>query len=111
LPDQNSMTFYHYIEESLNVSYRYHKTFTGPYVDEEGIEEARSFGLFVRKLDEGVVTHVDPMGEILWDKGLYTGCRPKQGSGLRVISAPRMFNEVAEVIREGKAQGLLYEIR
>ena len=27
LPDQNSMTFYHYIEEKLNASWRYHKEF------------------------------------------------------------------------------------
>lgn len=111
LPDQNSMTFYHYVEESLEAPYRYHKTFTGQYIDEDGAESTKTFGLFVRNLEKGVATHVDPMGEILWEKGLYTGCRPKEGCGLRVISASRMFDEVATVLREGRAEGLLYEIR
>lgn len=110
LRDQDSMTFYHYVEESLNAPYRYHKRFTGQYIDEEGVTSTQTFGLFVRNLQMGVVTHVDPMGEILWEKGLYTGCRPKQGCGLRVISAPKMFDAVAAVLNEGRAKGLLYEI-
>ncbi|TAK64079.1 MAG: AAC(3) family N-acetyltransferase [Methylobacter sp.] len=111
LPDQNSMTFYHYVEESLDVPYRYHKTFTGQYIDEIGVESTQTFGLFVRNIEQGVITHVDPMGEILWKKKLYTGCRPKEGSGLRVISAPKMFDEVAMILNEGRAKGLLYEIQ
>ncbi len=111
LPDNSSMTFYHYVEESLDVSYRYHKIFTGQYIDEAGHEVTQSFGLFVRKIDEGVVTNVDPMGEILWERGLYTGSRPKQGCGLRVVSVPKMFDAVAGVIKEGRAKGLLYDIK
>jgi len=111
LPDQNSMTFYHYIEETLNVPYRHHKVFTGQYIDENGHQSLRSFGLFVRNIEQGVHTHVDPMGQILWDKGLYSGSRPMEGCGLRVISAPAMFTEVADVINSDRAKGLLYEIR
>jgi aminoglycoside 3-N-acetyltransferase len=111
LPDQNSMTFYHYVEESLSAQYRYHKTFTGQYIDESGEESSQTFGLFVRDIEKGVQTHVDPMGEILWEKGLYSGSRPKEGSGLRVISASGLFDEVSAVLNSGKAEGLLYEIR
>ena len=111
LPDQLSMTFYHYIEESLNVPYRYHKTFTGAYIDNNGFETLQTFGLFVRDVKKGVVTHVDPMGEVLWQKGLYAGCRPKEGCGLRVIDAIKMFDEVSSVIEGGSAKGMLYEIR
>ncbi|MEI7732254.1 MAG: AAC(3) family N-acetyltransferase [Verrucomicrobiota bacterium] len=111
LPDQNSMTFYHYVEESLNAPYRYHKTFTGQYIDEDGIMSEKTFGLFVRNIEKGVLTHVDPMGELLWQKGLYTGFRPKEGCGFRVISAGRIFNEVATVLNQGAAKGLLYEIQ
>jgi aminoglycoside 3-N-acetyltransferase len=110
LPDQHSMTFYHYVEESLNAPYRYHKTFSAQYIDESGAESTKTFGLFVRNIEEGVITKVDPMGEILWEKGLYTGCRPAQGCGLRVISAPMMFDEVSAVLKEGRARGLLYAI-
>lgn len=111
LPDQHSMTFYHYVEESLNVDYRFHKEFSGSYTDLSGNTSIRSYGIFVRKVDDGVVTHVDPMGELLWTKGLYSGHRPGSGSGLRVIRSQAMYNEVANVISAGKARGLLYEIQ
>lgn len=111
LPDQKSMTFYHYVEEQSNAPYRYHKTFTSPYIDENGVESTKTFGLFVRKIEEGVTTHVDPMGELLWEKGLYTGFRPKEGCGLRLISAKKMFDEVTTVLKNGKSKGLLYIIQ
>lgn len=111
LPDQNSMTFYHYVEESMNASYRYHKKFTGPYIDEKGVETTQTYGVFVRDIAAGVNTYVEPMAKILWEKRLYTGFRPMEGAGLRVISAPRLFDEVSAVLREGEAEGVLYEIR
>lgn len=111
LPDQNSMTFYHYVEESHAAPYRYHKRFAGPYVDADGVESRREFGLFVRDVERGVQTQVDPMGERLWEAGLYSGCRPREGSGLRVIGAAPMFDAVAEVLRSGRAEGLLYAIQ
>ena len=110
LPDQDSMTFYHYVEEALNVPYRYHKQFTGRYIDALGQESTETFSLFVRDMEKGVKTHVDPMGETLWTNGYYVGCRPMQACGLRVISAAKMFDAVASSIREGKAEGLLYKI-
>jgi len=111
LPDQNSMTFYHHVEESCNVSYRFHKTFTGLYTGEDDIERQENFGLFVRDVEAGVVTHVNPMGERLWSLGLYQGDRPNEGCGLRTISATALFEAVAEVIHAGKANGLLYKIQ
>jgi len=65
----------------------------------------------VRKLDQGVVTHVDPMGEVLWASGLYSGDHPGSGSGLRVIDASKLYDAVGSVISQGKARGLLYEIQ
>jgi aminoglycoside 3-N-acetyltransferase len=111
LPDQHSMTFYHYVEESMSVDYRFHKQFSGLYTDFDGVACKRTYGLFVRKTDQGVVTQVDPMAEILWEKGLYSGDRPGNGSGLRVIEASKLYDEVAAVIAQGKARGLLYEIQ
>lgn len=111
LPDQHSMTFYHYVEESVSVDYRFHKEFAAPYTDFDGKAADRTYGLFVRKIDEGVVTHVDPMGEILWAKGLYSGDRPGSGCGLRVIDSGTLYDEVADMIAQGKARGTLYEIQ
>ena len=110
LLDQNSMTFYHFIEEMNNVVYRYHKEFTGKYIDWEGTESIRTYGLFVRNLEKGVLTHVNPMGELLWKNGLYNGFRPKVETGLRIISAKQMFSFVSNYIKAGQAKGLLYII-
>lgn len=110
LPDQHSMTNYHHIEEVLEVPYRYHKHFTGKYTDAAGNTTERSYSLFVRDIKKGVLTHVDPTGELMWEAGLYTGFRPKEGCGLRVVPAAPMFDFVADIINSGRAEGLLYRI-
>lgn len=110
LPDQSSMTFYHHVEEMNNVPYRYHKSFTGEYTDAHGTKEQRTYTMFVRNIEAGVLTHVNPAGDLLWQAGLYSGCRPDEGSGLRVISARKMFDFVSDIIRSGKAKGILYRL-
>ena len=108
LDDQASMTFYHYVEEMLGVDYRYFKAFTGPYTLWDGTTQNKTYTLFVRDLAKGVLTHVNPAGELLWDAGHYHGSRPKQDTGLRVVGAKTMFDFVAHLIAEGKAFGTLY---
>jgi aminoglycoside 3-N-acetyltransferase len=110
LPDQNSMTFYHYVEEMNRVPYRYQKEFTGLYTDFDGNTEIRKYGLYVRNLEQGVKTHVHRMGEILWQEGLYQGNRPGVCTRLRSISSISIFNRVSAVISEGKAKETLYTI-
>ncbi|RLD04761.1 MAG: hypothetical protein DRI56_10680 [Chloroflexota bacterium] len=111
LSDLHSMTFYHHIEEMHEVPYRYHKNFTGEYTDANGTTTERTYGLFVRDIEKGVLTDVNPMGEVLWEKGLYSGDRPKEGTGLRVIAANDMYAAVSEIIKAGRAEELLYSIK
>lgn len=110
LPDVRSMTFYHYIEQCNDVPYRFHKVFEGEYVGADGVMSVRRFGLFVRNTDMGVVTDVDPMGELLWKRGLYRGFRPGVGCGLRIIDAGAMFDATSAIIRAGNAEGTLYRL-
>ena len=110
LPDQHSMTFYHHVEEMEQVPYRYHKIFRGWYTAYDEKPQEREFGLFVRNVDQGVKTHVNPMGERLWAHGLYSGYRPGEGNRLRVIAARALYDTTAHVIRSGQALGLLYTI-
>lgn len=111
LPDQNSMTFYHHVEEMLSAPYRYHKKFSGSYTNELGQESQREFGLFVRDIERGIVTDVNRMGELLWERGLYKGSRYGEGFGCRSISARSLFDATAEVIVGGWAEGMLYSIQ
>jgi len=108
LLDQNSMTFYHHVEQLMNVPYRYHKEFTNDYTDANGITSKRSYSIFVRDTAAGVRTDVNAMGELLWKKGIYQGDRPDSGSGLRVARAQDLFNATADIIQAGKAEGLLF---
>lgn len=110
LPDQNSVTFYHHVEEMHEVNYRYHKTFTGEYTDTSGNTESRTYGLFVRNIERGVLTHVNPAGELMWQKGLYSGFKPNEGCGLRTIPAQKMYEFVSDIIVSGKAKNILYHI-
>lgn len=110
LPEQNSMTFYHYVEEMHEIDYRYHKTFIGEYTEASGNTDSRTYGLFVRNIERGVVTHVNPAGEMMWDNGMYSGFRPNDGCGLRTIFAQKMYDFVSDIIVSGKARNILYRI-
>jgi aminoglycoside 3-N-acetyltransferase len=110
LDDQNSMTMYHYVEEMMNVDYRYFKTFTGTYQSEIGTCSEESYILFVRDLQKGVVTDVNRMGEILWREGLYKGCRPGVKHGMRTIKASTFVKRTSEEILEGRALHTLYSL-
>ncbi len=48
--DLNSVSMIHWVEEKLNVPYRYWKSFSGIYVDDL-ISSQRSYKMFVRSLD------------------------------------------------------------
>jgi aminoglycoside 3-N-acetyltransferase len=108
LPDQNSMTFYHHVEEIRQAPYRYFKQFSGNYTDAEGNQSVRNYKLYVRDISNGVLTHVNPAGELAWQKGLYSGDRPGKGSGMRVVRAQDLFNFTAWLIDSGQAEGKLF---
>lgn len=48
---QRSFTFQHYVEQSLEVPYRYPKYFMGRYIDADGTKEVRVYSMYVRNLD------------------------------------------------------------
>ena len=65
-----STTIIHHVEEILKVDYKYYKNFTGYVIDENGKKYEDTFNLYVRKLDEGYVTDVLPIGKILEAEGI-----------------------------------------
>ncbi len=42
------ITFTHYVEEALQVPYRYFKPFTAGYIDANGVETKRTYVMYVR---------------------------------------------------------------
>lgn len=111
LTDQDSMTLYHHVEEMNNVDYRYFKEFHGQYEDWRGEITQRTYQLFVRDLEKGIQTDVDRMGEILWQKAVYTGNRPGINNGMRIAKAREIYRFTEIEIREGRAHECLYSIR
>ncbi|HXF84743.1 MAG TPA: AAC(3) family N-acetyltransferase [Anaerolineales bacterium] len=66
----NSMTFFHHVEQMEGVDYRYLKQFTGQVTDENGNTYIDTFEMLVRDIDKGVVTEVNPMGELMEKAGI-----------------------------------------
>jgi aminoglycoside 3-N-acetyltransferase len=110
IDEQGSMTFYHHVEEMCQVNYRYFKEFTGQYIDATGVSSTRTYSIYVRDLERGVLTFLNPLGELLWQQGIYSGDRPNQGTGLRVTKAKEVFSFVSSIISENRALGHLYSL-
>ena len=110
LPDQLSMTFYHHIEESCGVSYRFHQDFRSLYTDEFGNTDYRTYRIYMPDSAHGVLTYVDPMEKLLWEAGYYHGDRPLKGCGLRTISARECFSYVSNIIENHEEYGKLFII-
>ncbi|NMB33100.1 MAG: AAC(3) family N-acetyltransferase [Clostridium sp.] len=56
VPYDHSFTFMHHVEEMENVPYRYMKDFTAYYVDGCGKRSMRTYSMYVRNLEMGVIT-------------------------------------------------------
>jgi aminoglycoside 3-N-acetyltransferase len=66
----DSMTFFHHVEEIEGVDYRYLKEFTGQVTEEGGRSYGGTFTMLVRDIEKGVQTRVDPMGNLMEDAGI-----------------------------------------
>lgn len=110
MPEKGSMTYHHYIEEMCEVDYRYHKVFTGSYINSSGVTELKDYGMFVRYLDQGIQPNSNPAGELMWEQGLYSGSRPYEGFGLRVVSAKEAYKFMSNIIKTRGAKNILYQI-
>lgn len=70
VPYNNCYTFIHYVEQKTKASYRYEKTFTGEYIDEDGTSSTKSYSMYVRDLDLDVVNDMAEMGRLFEEKGV-----------------------------------------
>jgi aminoglycoside 3-N-acetyltransferase len=109
LSDQNSMTFYHHVEELMHANWRFHKEFIGKYEDFNNVIAEIKTKIFVRKLEENVKTDVIGMEKILWSKNIYSAQHNNSHKGFRIAKAKDIKTEVEKIIREGNAEGILYK--
>ncbi len=109
LKENDSMSFYHYVENVNGAAHRWTIGFETEFVDWDGSVSMKKHGFYARRRDEGIVTNVEPMARLLWEKGLYAGEPHTEGAGLRTILAKDVYRETEQIIREGKSEGNLYE--
>lgn len=109
LKDRNSQTSAHYVEEQMQVDFRYYKEFTGEYVDKEGNKSTRTYLLYVRDIENGVEqTDNDNLMEFYWKEGGYRGEQWDEGYGMRTIAFDDLYRLTERIINEGLADTHLY---
>lgn len=103
----NSMTFFHHIEQMEGVDYRFLKQFTGQVTDENGNTYTDTFEMLVRDIDKGVLTMVDPMGALMEEKGVIKSVKIGEAD-VKLMKANEVYEFTAREMR--RDPHLLYQI-
>jgi aminoglycoside 3-N-acetyltransferase len=103
----DSMTFFHHVEEMEGCDYRYVKPFSGKVTNTSGQTTERTVSMFVRDLDRGVITAVDPMGELLEDQGIVQ-VGTVGSARVSLMRAREVYEATARELAKGS--GLLHRI-
>lgn len=104
----DSMTFFHHVEEMEGVDYRYMKAFTGLVTDENGETYEDTYTMLVRDLEKGVITEVDPMGELMEKAGLVSIRRIGEAT-VKLMNADDIYTFTAREMKRDPR--LLYTIK
>jgi len=96
----------HWVEERLSVPYRYWKSFTGEYIDEEeNIHEERTYNMFVRDLNYKPLLKLHPVEIRLKELGKIKSV--KAGAGEMKLTSTEDFIQVSQKILEDDPFALL----
>jgi aminoglycoside 3-N-acetyltransferase len=103
----NSMTFFHHIEQMEGVDYRFLKQFTGEVTDENGNTYTDTFEMLVRDIDRGVMTMVDPMGRLMEEAGVIQSAKIGEAD-VKLMKANEVYEFTAREMK--RDPHLLYYI-
>jgi len=104
----DSMTFFHHIEQMEGVDYRFLKQFTGEVTDENGKTYTDTFEMLVRDIDRGVMTMVDPMGALMEEAGIIKS-RKIGDADVKLMKANDVYDFTAREMKRDPQ--LLYYIK
>ena len=104
----NSMTFFHHIEQLEGVDYRFLKQFTGEVTDWDGTTKVDTFEMFVRNIDKGVITEVNPMGALMEKAGVIKSKKIGEAD-VKLMKANEVYAFTAREMR--RDPHLLYYIK
>ncbi len=103
----DSMTFFHHIEQMEGVDYRFLKQFTGQVTDADGNTYTDTFEMLVRDIDQGVLTMVDPMGALMEERGVIKSAQIGEAA-VKLMKANEAYAFTAREMR--RDPHLLYRI-
>lgn len=103
----DSMTFFHHIEQMEGVDYRFLKQFTGQVTDLDGNTYTDTFEMLVRDIDQGVLTMVDPMGALMEERGVIKSAQIGEAA-VKLMKANEAYAFTAREMR--RDPHLLYRI-
>jgi aminoglycoside N3'-acetyltransferase len=103
----DSMTFFHHIEQMEGVDYRFLKQFTGQVTDADGNTYTDTFEMLVRDIDQGVLTMVDPMGNLMEERGVIKSAQIGEAA-VKLMKANEAYAFTAREMR--RDPHLLYRI-
>lgn len=106
---QHSFTFVHYVEEMKKVNYRYQKTFTSQYIDENTNKYTASYEMYVRDIKRGVLTNLAPL-EILLNKQKAMSEKTIDNILIRKVDFQKAYQIIEEDIENNNAKSL-YKIK
>jgi aminoglycoside 3-N-acetyltransferase len=104
----DSMTFFHHIEQMEGVDYRFLKQFTGEVTDENGETYTDTFEMLVRDIDKGVMTMVDPMGALMEQAGVIQSAQIGEAD-VKLMKANEVYEFTAREMKRDPF--LLYYIK
>lgn len=102
---QDSFTFVHYVEEMEKVNYRYNKSFTAKYIDENGIETIKTYDMYVRDLEKNVVTYIETL-EKLFSENSAMEIYKYENIDIRKIYLYKAYHIIENDIRNNNAKNL-----
>tara|TARA_B100000676_G_scaffold311467_1_gene381443 strand:+ start:508 stop:1290 length:783 start_codon:yes stop_codon:yes gene_type:complete len=106
---EECLTFVHHVEETEGVNYRYLKSFSGKYSGDGQIFTDETFEMFVRDIENNVVTDISGLARFLSEQRLFLGSRRYAGNGLALIDSNLLYNTVSEIIQTDRSEGMLYQ--
>jgi aminoglycoside 3-N-acetyltransferase len=90
------------------VDYRFLKQFTGEVTDENGNTYTDTFEMLVRDIDKGVITEVNPMGELMEQAGVIK-VRKIGDADVKLMKANEVYEFTAREMK--RDPHLLYYIK
>ena len=102
---QKSFTFAHFVEEMEQVHYRYNKSFTSQYIDEQGIENTKAYDMYVRDIKNNVLAYFEPL-ENLFTKANIMKKYMMNELVIREVDLYKAYHIIEDDIRNNDAKSL-----